>query len=333
MDGLTMFDILSPGLIQSRSVARILRSSGCIVNGLLMSEEGRIVRPPYHQVHRLQSLPSNCRIVPTGSFSTRQVVDTFGSARLGSVSMGKDELRFMDKQWALEFAESVGLLIPQTWYSPEEASFPAFCKPRIEGSVGPRRVFADLAEVRGYETQPIFQQIVRSRVTIGVAFVADCGVILASNVHRETTSFPAQGGSAVTMELCEDSEAMKQTSRLVQASNFCGWGLAEFKRDEIDGNLYFLEINPKLWASVHFAFANEPKFAELLFGIRLPAKRIMRSTNWHLACHRGPGFLAREAISLVRATPFVDMPAFMNSAIHRLSMYSRSSSAKLVDRE
>jgi len=312
----TKLEVLSPELAQSRFVARLLRRAGFIVTGVLMPGDcARIIRYPYFSVRQLSGAPSDRQLVPTGSASTRLLIDTFGNVQLGRISMGRGELQFMDKQWALEFAESNGLRVPRTWYTIKDASFPAFCKPRLEGATGPRQVFYTLEEVRGFESQPIAQQIVRSSSTVGVAFIAHQGTVLTSFAHRETLSYPAEGGSAVTLEHSNDLEAVRYTMKLVKASNFSGWGLAEFKRDEIDGSLYFMELNPKMWASMYFAFENEPKFAELLFGLRQSARRITRSTNWYLACRRGPKFLLKEARVLLRATPHLDLPAFANSAI------------------
>lgn len=280
--------IASPGLDQSRAIARILRASrgrNVQLRGVICPGETRtFVRGPFDSLERgtLEILDD---VIPTGGAATELLLRR-GSIKLGSVTMTASALRFYDKPWSLALATRAGAPVPATWKSEaEDLRFPVFYKSKAEGggARGLARVGAELPQ----NPDLIYQEYIESPGTYGVAVIAEAGQIVVAHVHYERESYPELGGSAVLIERFSDERLLNHARAIIAESRFSGWGLVEFKYCPRREDYVFMELNAKFWASCKFAFCNEPLFSEMLFGCHSPWQPSARMVFVHRALARG----------------------------------------------
>lgn len=294
--------ILTPQLAQGRFLTRHLEKLGMRVYGCTLPDEGPL-RPSGHLSGTVpwQLLPEDAQMVPTGTDSTAFVLQQRESTRLGDVELRRASLRFSDKRWAIDLAARIGLNVPRTWTDPTAAEYPVFVKSDHEGHhvrQGPVAVRANLPDsLDGL----ILQEYIQGSATIGVAFLAMEGQLMVAVEHEEVHSHPEPGGSAVLIRRTSDPEAVHATEELLRASGYSGWGLAEFKRRNTSGTLFFMEVNAKFWASSEFTFRSESKFSEILFGTSLEIDRPNSLVFWDRAARRGTGFIIRNSRDLYSA--------------------------------
>lgn len=280
--------IFSPALDQSVALAGFIRKARPdeeIVGVLLPGEQPPWRGTAFDRFAAYGDVSQDEWIIPTGARSTLMTLEQ-RDARCGSVMLSTDALRWFDKSWALALAGDAGVSVPQTWTQPEDVRhFPVFYKSAREG-FGRRGLARTPSELPAAD-QLIYQEYIESAGTYGVTFIADKGELLASHVHFERESYPALGGSAIFIEQFEDPALLDNTKRLVRASNYTGWGLAEFKFNPRATDYVFMEINAKLWASIEFSFRNEPRFGQLLLGVERCGAPVQSMVYLHRAMSRG----------------------------------------------
>lgn len=273
--------ILSPGLSQSISIARLLRQYRPEIR-LIAGISGEVFAPAsklYDETIRidLDQLASfeELVIVPTGALSTRSFCRLEGSFQIGEVEFTADNMRVGNKNWMLDFAKEQSVPIPKTWERfdlvPENVQ-PVFYKPKEEAGGSLRRKahrksgIPEIARGVGY----LFQEYIDTTGTYGYGFIARNGDILCSQQHFEKRSCPKDGGSASVIEIFDDKRISEYSKRLIKKLGYSGWGLVEFKYCSRRKDYVFMEINAKFWASLEFALRQQPGFAKLLFDIEMP---------------------------------------------------------------
>lgn len=73
------------------------------------------------------------------------------------------------------------------------------------------------------------------------------GEILAEFMLQKLIQFPKGYGIGAAVKSIYDDELLEQGRRLFNGINYVGVGSAEFKRDEKDGKLKLIELNPRYW--------------------------------------------------------------------------------------
>lgn len=287
--------VLSPVLEQAQAIALLLRrrSPRHRLIGVILPGEGRPLRRGAFDT--IVTLAEAERMekgewLPTGSQSTALLLER-GSVELGSITMSPDALRFYDKPWSINAAVGAGVPSPQTWINRAGITgFPVFYKSRAEGG-GARGIAINAGELPLTDEDLIYQEIIATPGTYGVAFLASNGAVQAAHIHHEMESYPELGGSAVILERYDDDRLLRHAERLIAYSKFSGWGLAEFKYCPVREDYVFMEINAKFWATSEFAFRNEPAFTRLLFGVEPVQQPCRRAIYMHRAFARGLGFM------------------------------------------
>jgi predicted ATP-grasp superfamily ATP-dependent carboligase len=193
--------------------------------------------------------------------------------------------RVRDKAELFHLAESLGLPMPNTWY-PEsrddvvriggEADFPLIVKPRVStGAMGLRRV-ADAGalaaawdEVNTRFPKPIVQDYIPEG---GGAFGASVlvgpqGERLASFVHRRLREYPVSGGASTLRASVRDPQLVEIAFRLLEAVEWFGVAMAEFRYDPRDGQPKLIELNPRFWGSLNLAIQSGVDFPWLLYRV------------------------------------------------------------------
>lgn len=315
------YRIYSPALSQAISVAQFLRrvSPGAHLSGVLLPGDGttRGLGDVYDELISEATLSDAplAVVIPTGAGSTRHIV-AMGDVTVGDITLTAQSLRFSDKSWALGLAEAAGVPVPLTWTNVDSIpAWPVFYK-SAEESDDRRRGLAGTPERLPVQCDGlIFQEVIAGDGTYGVGFLAHRGEMLASHAHFERESFPRLGGSAVLIERVFNPRLEALTHALVKASNYSGWGLAEFKYCPRRDDFVFMEINAKLWASWELALLNEPAFARHLFGVSNPPANLRRMVFLELALRRGPGFWPKLLAAVLRGDRLKVYPGWPRQAL------------------
>lgn len=306
--------ILSPLIDQALAVARYLHryDHDWVIHGGFMPGETLRVTPPYKEilivdgVHKLEGYDI---VLPTGARSTYWMATQFEEFKVNGLSYSKKNLQCFDKIGLLSLVSRLGIPIPKTYETIDkiDTTYPIFYKQKFEKGKGARGIAlsrSDLEKLPGQQNL-IFQEYIPGRTTYGMGFIVQKGEILVSFQHEELLSYPFEGGSAVFIRQFNDERLKIYTERILQALGFEGWGLAEYKYCAKRRDFVFMEINAKLWASIEFAFMNNNKFLNHMFGINYPEEKIDSALfvdrlvflGWKQILRNSPNFLYSKIIT------------------------------------
>jgi predicted ATP-grasp superfamily ATP-dependent carboligase len=200
--------------------------------------------------------------------------------RLGDVAVPSGDLdhfrRAADKQFVLRLASAIGIDVPPQWIVDRPgaplppvpaASYPLVLKPArsVAGESGPRikvgvTYASDPPELhrRLEALAPLaYPVLLQQRVTgpgIGVFLLRWNGSIRAAFAHRRLREFPPSGGVSVACESIPLPEALgAQATALLEALEWQGVAMVEFKQDLRSGRFFLMEVNPRFWGSLQLA--------------------------------------------------------------------------------
>ena len=181
-----------------------------------------------------------------------------------------------NKDKTMKFAADIGVDIPRTFapsteYELQEVvnsiEFPLV----IKGSTGAGHVYYPRNEeelVHYYSKikalRPIVQEYVKG---IGHGFFAlyNRGKCVAFFMHKRLREFPTTGGPSTAAISYFSKSLMKQGMRILDRLSWHGVAMVEFKRSDVDGKYYLMEINPKFWGSLELAIKAGVDFPYLAY--------------------------------------------------------------------
>lgn len=199
-----------------------------------------------------------------------------------------DQVRAIgDKHRVLEAAARSGLAVPRQWTlrargdaTPSDLAFPVVIKPHRSVVSTPdggrqqqvRVAYADdgaaLRERLSALPAEAFPVLLQERVRgpgIGVFVLRWNGRVVAQFSHRRLREKPPSGGVSVYREsVAMDPELLARTERLLQAFDWNGVAMVEYKVDGRTGTPYVMEINGRLWGSLQLAIDAGVNFPALL---------------------------------------------------------------------
>ena len=202
-------------------------------------------------------------------------VDLFAGVRIPTSDLHHFR-RACDKEAVLALARTLGVAVPAQWTVPGENGtvpeiplehFPVVVKPArsVAGSVGHRRKVGvrhantpDQLRARVRELGPgAGPFLIQSRVEgpgIGVFLLRWGGQVLASFAHRRIREKPPSGGVSVSCEsIAMPPALLAQSTSLLDALDWAGVAMIEYKHDTRSGKTYLMEINPRFWGSLQLA--------------------------------------------------------------------------------
>lgn len=281
--------VLGPALSQAQAVARSLQRvepEGRIIGGLLPGEKP--FRSPLYAgfagVACASDLVAYDQVYFTGSRDFEYFANRELDCRMGPLVQERRNLNFFSKSWSLEFCRQLDIPIPTTWLDygsiPPDAG-PVFYKPAREGGSGIRGRASGAVTIpkAARSSDFIFQELISGPQVVGFCFAAERGAILHSYQHLELASHPPAGGSAVATVTVAIPRIAELAERILQAYRYSGWGLIEFKYDRQRDDYVFMELNPKLWASIELGLRAHAPFARMLLGRSRPEEPI-RGVWW-----------------------------------------------------
>ena len=179
-----------------------------------------------------------------------------------------DVYRCMDKVESWKLAESCGVPTPFTRDSVESfladgGTFPAIVKPALKGAENARAnaVFrirkcadraaldraCDIVKAAGerFVVQSFIEGADDQLYTAGISALD--GVCHGVYTGRKLRQFPPSTGVAALAETVAVHRVAKYGVTLLEAAGFTGMAQVEFKKSEVDGEYYLMEINPRPW--------------------------------------------------------------------------------------
>ncbi len=248
---------------QAKTLARFLKKAQGYQ--LYFSEDTNTDNPDQYDI-----------IIPSGADSTRNYILKYNSLTIGQITYIKDNLVAFDKIKSIELVKSVGVPVPATYLDKSQINFfPVFYKSLQEQGYAKRGIIRNELDLMQITDDDIFyQEFIWSKGTYSVGFLADRGKLITVFPQKEIISYPYHGGSGVILKQIHDKRLIDYTERIVRVFNYSGWGLTEFKYCTKRDDYVFMELNAKFWASLRFAFENNPDFLKYLFDIEIKPKNI-----------------------------------------------------------
>jgi predicted ATP-grasp superfamily ATP-dependent carboligase len=187
--------------------------------------------------------------------------------RLKSLELAADKLA------TLRLADSLGVPTPVTEVIESAERIPSGLRYPVVLKPARSRVWADGSWAFGQVTYAtdaedlqrqlealapaLFPVLLQERIDgegIGVFLCYDGGRPLAQFSHRRLREKPPSGGVSVLREsIAVDPAAGLQARQLLEALDWHGVAMVEFKRDLRDGRLKLMEINGRFWGSLQLA--------------------------------------------------------------------------------
>lgn len=228
-------------------------------------------------IARLSSDCNSSVILPATEASILALLehqDLLGPARIASSDLARFRLT-TDKAAVLSLASRLGIDVPVQWAIDEvdeiaeipDHRFPLVVKPArsvVTGDAGRRKVAVEYANDKeelagiirrlGNDAGPFLLQARITGPGVGIFLLRWSGRILASFAHQRIREKPPSGGVSVCCEsIAVSPELLSQSVRLIEALEWEGVAMVEYKEDRRTGRYYLMEINPRFWGSLQLA--------------------------------------------------------------------------------
>lgn len=194
-------------------------------------------------------------------------------ADIESMQIARNKMEMMDR------ARDIGLNVPKLEDNPSR--FPVVLKP-ISGHMNLRFVNneKELAESKRFFVSNSISYFVTEYIegeeNYSFAGLFEKGKLGVFFMYREIREYPLTGGSATLAISSYDDNIKARCQKLLEDLNWHGVAMVEFKINPL-GELYFMEVNPRFWASLDLAISCGVNFPLLLLkmakGESLPAAK------------------------------------------------------------
>lgn len=191
-----------------------------------------------------------------------------------------------DKFKVAEFAQNVGVKVPNTHpvsnisdlnNAVKNIGFPAVIKPRKGTGARGLRYINSEQDLRGVPAEIftkhgdfLMQEYVPGSEYYGVsAIFNNKNKMRAAFCHKKLRQYPTTGGVSTYAESVHRDDLVQITEKLLSSVGWFGIANVEFKISDKDGSPYVMEINPRLWGSVHLAVESGVNFPVMLYDLGL----------------------------------------------------------------
>lgn len=187
------------------------------------------------------------------------------------------------KDNVLQTAEKLGIPIPRTWYVDDisqldgfkdRLSYPVVIKPRMSsGAIGisypknPGDLISQYLSIHRRFPYPLIQEFIpREGPGYGASFLLDeKGEVRASFVHKRLREYPVTGGASTLRESVRHDDIRDMARALLNALDWYGVAMVEFKVDLRDDIPKLMEVNPRFWGSLSLAIEAGVNFPYLMY--------------------------------------------------------------------
>jgi predicted ATP-grasp superfamily ATP-dependent carboligase len=210
-------------------------------------------------------------LLPTANRSTRVTVEHRDAFEAHTTIPFGDRERFdtLDRKDKLaELAESLSVPHPKTIVPDgiedavqqvRDLSFPVVIKPvDNSGSLGirflddPTEFESAYREIHRFYPCPVVQErLPPEGGAVGGAFLRWDGERKAAFAYRRLREYPPGGGPSTLRESIRDDRLLEVGWKLLEAVDWSGVAMVEFKVDSRTETPMLIEVNPRLWGSLH----------------------------------------------------------------------------------
>lgn len=170
-----------------------------------------------------------------------------------------------DKILIHKLALQLGLKAPVRYESTSEAKLPYVIKPtNLSSAKGVVYVRNEEDIPHDLDTNIIVQQYVEG-VGVGYSFYCKNGVIMNGYGHRRLAEYPVSGGSSTYRETYQNDDMVNIAVKIVAHLNYTGFAMFEYKLTS-EGDIYLIEVNPRIWGSINQGLANGNNYFEGILG-------------------------------------------------------------------
>jgi len=237
----------------------------------------------------------------------------------------------IDKQRTVALAASLGIPVPkaepvatveQALHAAQRIGYPVVVKParsvgvkdgkRVQLSVSyafDKRELVDQTESAMRYGSVMLQEYF-SGDGVGIELIASHGTVQYAFQHRRLHEVPLTGGgSSLRISETPDPELLKAAAKLMQALQWHGVAMVEFKRDPSTGAFRLMEINGRFWGSLPLAVAAGADFPAMLHALMttgavghwpparpgVVARQLARDADWieHVLRRNAPASLVQ----------------------------------------
>ncbi len=187
-----------------------------------------------------------------------------------------------DKAKTFRFAEKIGVPIPRTGYPSslsdalnlaEAIQYPVVIKPRISSGSRGLKIVKNSKELSVYFPRihdaypnPILQEFIPLKEAVGfVALYGNDRKLKAFCQHKRLHEYPLSGGPSTLRATIYDKRLYEYGSSILEALDWRGSAMVEFRIDARDNIPKLMEINPRLWGSISLHIAAGVNFPELIY--------------------------------------------------------------------
>ncbi|XVH32784.1 carboxylate--amine ligase [Haloferacaceae archaeon DSL9] len=159
--------------------------------------------------------------------------------------------------------------------------------------------------------EPLVQEVIPGDAEHGFFALFDEGTPIATFQHRRVRSFKYSGGASVFRKAVKIPAMQRDGLALLEALDWHGPAMVEFKRDPRTDRFVLIEINPRFWGSlrlaVHAGVDFPHRYYQLATGERNPEPSEYRAG---VGCHLLRGELVYLHSVLTEEYDHVDPPRF-----------------------
>jgi len=186
-----------------------------------------------------------------------------------------------DKAQTLKIAMDNDIPCPQTYFIDgdddlreimKDLKFPVVIKPhRSSGSRGIKYVQSSeelaqaYSEVKNKYGEAMIQEFIPQGGAYGVSMLFNHGEPRAIFTHKRLREYPNSGGPSTLRESVRFPEIEEYATTLLEALDWHGVAMVEFRVDQRDGKPKLMEINPRFWGSLQLAISSGVDFPYLLY--------------------------------------------------------------------
>jgi hypothetical protein len=182
-----------------------------------------------------------------------------------------ESYKILDNKASLtELAQSLAIITPKTFRTPDKVTLPCVVKPTNLSSASGVRYIRDQRALdvikRGgqWNKNIIIQEYVSGW---GAGFSTFChqGKVLFSYGHKRLAEYPVTGGSSVYREGFTNERMTSAVASIVRYTNWSGFAMFEFKI-KADNTPVLIEVNPRIWGSINQGLINGVNYFESILG-------------------------------------------------------------------
>ena len=195
--------------------------------------------------------------------------DLFGHA-LDWVGEYKDYIQLHKKDQLMAIAQSIGVRVPKTYHSIDEALVPFVVKPtNLSSAKGVQyaRTEADKASFHHSINPSLSSDIIQEYIVgQGCGYEVYCrkGQILVEYGHIRLAEWPISGGSSVLRAGYIHPDMQPMAEKILAQVPWTGFAMFEFKLTP-SNELVLIEVNPRIWGSINQALQDHSLlFAHIL---------------------------------------------------------------------